>query len=152
MSMDAHTGDERTAAPEAVATVLIYSDDADVRGRMRLALGRRPAADVPKLRYVECATMPAVIDAVDAGGLDVLVLDGEAQPAGGMGVCRQLKAEIFDCPPVLVVTGRRDDAWLAAWSRADAVVPLPIDGVKLAAATADLLRRRLSRRLPAQSG
>jgi DNA-binding response OmpR family regulator len=150
--MDAHPGNERTAAREAVATVLIYSDDADVRSRMRLALGRRPAADVPRLRYVECATMPAVIDAVDAGGLDVLVLDGEAQPAGGMGVCRQLKAEIFDCPPVLVVTGRRDDAWLAAWSRADAVVPLPIDGVNLAAATAELLRRQLSRRLPAQPG
>ena len=35
-----------------------------------------------------------------------LVLDGEAQPAGGMGMCRQLKDEIHRCPPVLVLIGR----------------------------------------------
>ena len=81
---------------------------------------------------------------IDKGGIDVLVLDGEAVPTGGMGICRQLKDEIYNCPPVLILTGRRDDAWLASWSRADAAVPHPIDGVTLAPAVADLMRRRLA--------
>jgi DNA-binding response OmpR family regulator len=84
-----------------------------------------------------------VVRAVDAGGVDLLVLDGEAVPAGGLGLCRQLKDEIFDCPPVLVLTGRPQDDWLAAWSRADAAVPHPLDPVALAAAAARLLRARV---------
>ncbi len=35
-----------------------------------------------------------------------MVLDGEAQPAGGMGVCRQAKDEIHNCPPALLIIGR----------------------------------------------
>ncbi|MEJ2578157.1 MAG: hypothetical protein P8Z68_03565, partial [Kineosporiaceae bacterium] len=81
---------------------------------------------------------------VEAGGLDVLVLDGEATPAGGMGLCRQLKDEIYDCPPVLVLTGRPQDAWLATWSQADAVVPHPLDPVALARSVAELARQQLS--------
>ena len=73
---------------------------------MRLAVGRRPAPDLPEVRWTEVATEAAVLAAVDAGGLDVLVLDGEAVPAGGMGVCKQLKDEIYRCPPVLVLIGR----------------------------------------------
>ena len=50
-----------------------------------------------------------------------------------MGLCRQLKDEIVRCPPILVLTGRPDDAWLATWSRADGVVPHPIDPFRLPA-------------------
>jgi DNA-binding response OmpR family regulator len=80
-----------------------------------------------------------VITAMDAGGIDLAILDGEAVP-GGMGLCRQLKDEIFECPPVLVLTGRRDDAWLATWSRADGVVAHPVDPMRLPTVVADLLR------------
>ena len=73
----------------------------------------------------------------------VLVLDGEAVPAGGMGVCKQLKDEIYRCPPVLVLLGRPQDAWLATWSRADAVVPHPLDPVAVVEAVAELARRRV---------
>lgn len=135
----------RATSIPATMTVLVYSDDITTRERVRLAVGRRPATDVPSIEYVECATQRAVVDAVDAGGIDVLILDGEAVPSGGMGVCRQLKDEIYNCPPVLVLTGRRDDAWLASWSRADAAVPHPIDGVTLAPVVAELMRRRLAR-------
>jgi DNA-binding response OmpR family regulator len=106
--------------------VLVYSDDRTTRESVRLALGKRPAADLPALEYVECATEPAVIKAMDKGGIDLAVLDGEAVPAGGMGIARQLKDEIFQCPPVLVITGRPQDAWLATWSRAEAAVSHPI--------------------------
>ena len=136
--------DAHPATMPATMTVLVYSDDITTRERIRLAVGRRPSLDVPAIEYVECATQRAVVKTVDAGGIDVLVLAGEAVPTGGMGICRQLKDEIYNCPPVLILTGRRDDAWLASWSRADAVVPHPIDGVALAPAVADLMRRRLA--------
>jgi DNA-binding response OmpR family regulator len=131
-------------SPPAVMTVLVYSDDVTTRERVLLAVGARPVADLPGIDYVECATHRAVIKAVDAGGIDVLILDGEAVPSGGMGICRQLKDEIYNCPPILVITGRRDDAWLASWSRADAAVPHPINGITLAPAVAELMRQRLA--------
>jgi DNA-binding response OmpR family regulator len=130
------------------ATVLVYSDDVNTRAQVRLALGRRLAPDLPPLEYVECATEPAVISRMDQGGIDLAILDGEAVPAGGMGICRQLHDEIFRCPPVLVLTGRPQDAWLATWSRAEAAVPHPLDPIVLADAAARLLRQRLAARVP----
>jgi DNA-binding response OmpR family regulator len=124
--------------------VVVYSHDADTRGRVRLAIGRRPAADVPEAEIIEVATEPMMFRLLDAGEVDVMVLDGEAQPAGGMGVCRQAKDEIHDCPPALLIIGRPDDGWLATWSRADAVVSHPIDPVALARALAGLMRERQS--------
>ena len=72
--------------------------------------------------------------------VDLFILDGEAVPEGGMGIARQLKDEIFECPPVLVITGRKEDAWLAAWSMAEASVMHPIDPFTLAHTAANLLR------------
>ncbi|MFF0748362.1 hypothetical protein [Streptomyces sp. NPDC004267] len=129
---------------QSSATVLVYSDDANTRAQVRLAAGRRPAADVPPVEFVECATLPAVLEELDRGGIDVCVLDGEAVPAGGMGVCRQIKDEVFHCPPVLLLIGRPQDAWLATWSRADAAITLPVEPVEFAASLAGLLRSRLS--------
>ena len=85
------------------------------------------------------ATQPAVLTAMDRGGIDLAILDGEAVP-GGIGLCRQLKDEVFPCPPIMVLTARRDDAWLATWSRADGVVPHPVDPLRLPDAVAALLR------------
>jgi DNA-binding response OmpR family regulator len=124
--------------------VVVYSHDGETRARIRLAIGRRPAPDVPEAEVIEVATHAALFRLLDAGGADVMVLDGEAQPSGGMGVCRQAKDEIFDCPPVLLVVGRADDGWLATWSRADAVVSNPLDPAALAQALAGLMRQRAS--------
>jgi DNA-binding response OmpR family regulator len=122
--------------------VVVYSHDADTRAEMKLAIGRRPAPDVPEAEIVEVATAPALFRLLDAGGADVMVLDGEAQPAGGMGVCRQAKDEIYNCPPALLIIARADDRWLATWSRAEAVVSHPIDPVALARELAALMRSR----------
>ena len=127
---------------QPTATVLVYSDNSNTREQVRLATGRRPAPDVPVVEFVECATPGAVLTELDRGGIDVCVLDGEAVPMGGMGVCRQIKDEIFDCPPVLVLMGRPQDAWLATWSRAEAAVTLPVEPVEFAAALASLLREK----------
>jgi DNA-binding response OmpR family regulator len=123
--------------------VLVYSDDLHTREQVILALGRRPHPDLPELEYVEVATEPVVIQHMDAGHIDLAILDGEAVPAGGMGIAKQLKDEIYDCPPLLVLTGRPQDAWLATWSRADAAVPHPIDPIQLAEAVVSLLRTRV---------
>ncbi len=127
--------------------VLLYSDDADVRAQVILALGRRPHPDLPELEYVEVATEPVVMQQMDAGGIALAILDGEAVPAGGLGIARQLKDEIYRCPPVLVLTGRVQDNWLATWSRAEAAVAHPLDPIELADAVIRLLRSRV----PAQA-
>ena len=123
--------------------VLVYSDDVHTREQVILALGRRPHPDLPEVEYVEVATEPVVIQNMDAGQIDLAILDGEAVPAGGMGIAKQLKDEIYHCPPLLVLTGRPQDAWLATWSRADAAVPHPIDPIQLAEAVISLLRSRV---------
>ncbi|HTY73177.1 MAG TPA: hypothetical protein VMI11_12245 [Actinomycetes bacterium] len=135
----------RDDAPQPRARVVVYSDDRTTRAAVVRALGRRPARDVPFVDVVEVATEPALIRVMDAGGVDLAILDGEAVPAGGMGIARQLKDEIYRCPPLLVLTGRPTDLWLATWSRADAAVPHPLDPRVLADTAATLLRRRLAR-------
>lgn len=137
-----------TPAATSPMKVLVYSDDANTRAQIRLAAGRRPAAGLPQVEYIECATQPAVVRRLDVGDIDVVVVDGEAQPAGGLGVCRQAKDEVYDCPPVLAIIARRDDGWLAAWSRADAVLSQPLDPMAVAESVADLWRLRQARRLP----
>jgi CheY-like chemotaxis protein len=94
--------------------ILVYSSNAVTREQVRLALGSRIHPELPELTYTEVATGPMVISLMDAGGFDLVILDGEASPVGGMGIAKQLKDEITGCPPVLLLTGRADDAWLAA--------------------------------------
>jgi DNA-binding response OmpR family regulator len=80
-----------------------------------------------------------VLQQMDSGTIDLAILDGEAVPAGGMGIAKQLKDEIYRCPPILVLTGRPQDAWLATWSRADGAVPHPLDPMLLAQTVLRLL-------------
>lgn len=123
--------------------VLVYSDDVDTRQQVILGLGRRPHPDLPELEFVEVATEPVVWQQLDAGGIDLAILDGEATPAGGMGVARQMKDEIYQAPPALVLLGRPQDNWLATWSRAEAAVSHPIDPIELAETVIRLLRSRV---------
>jgi len=130
---------EGTNAPP-LRRVLLYSDHPATRDAVITGVGRRAAKDLPPIEWVQVATRAAVVTAVEAGDLDLLVLDGEAGAAGGIGVCRQLKDEIFRCPPVLVLLGRREDRWLAASADPDAVVAAPLDPLELADTVARLLR------------
>jgi DNA-binding NarL/FixJ family response regulator len=122
------------------ATVLVYSHRPEVRDAVRTAVGRRPAADVGPLAWLECATGDEVVAAVDSGGVDLCILDGEAQPTGGLALTRQLDQEVSDRPAVCVLIARQSDRWLAHWSRAEATLPLPIDPLVAPGVVADLLR------------
>ncbi len=132
----------QTAAPERTHTVLVYSDDPAVRDQVRNALGRRPASDLGRVEWAECETGAQVRTLVDAGGVDLVVLDGEAWPTGGLGLAKQMKDELRDCPPTLVLIARKADAWLASWSQADGVVAHPIDAPELTGVASELLRGR----------
>jgi CheY-like chemotaxis protein len=123
--------------------VLIYSDNAGTRNKIKQALGRLPDTDMAPVDFVEAATHPAVMRQVASGKIDLAILDGEASPAGGLGVAKQLKDELLQCLPIVVLAGRVQDAWLAGWSKADAVVTHPIDPIELSSAVVPLLRSRL---------
>ncbi|MGO9158555.1 Rv3143 family two-component system response regulator [Mycobacterium sp.] len=120
--------------------ILVYSNNVKTREDVMRALGKHLHPDLPELSYVQVATGPMVIQQMDAGGIDLAILDGEATPTGGMGIAKQLKDELAVCPPILVLTGRPDDAWLATWSRAEASVSHPIDPIVLGRTVLGLLR------------
>jgi len=129
-----------TSAPPAPLTVLVYSQHADVRASVRSAVGRRAAPDLGRIDWIECANYSQVKDQLDAGDVDLAILDGDAQPTGGVGLSRQFKNEITNCPPIIVLVARQQDRWLAAWSQADAVIIRPVDPVSAAATVAETLR------------
>lgn len=130
------------------AKVAIYSDDSSVRAAVKAALGNKLDKDL-SIETIEFATADAFrlyIDQTDVNGAvraDLVILDGEAVPEGGLGVARQLKDEVYNCPPIIVLIARQSDAWLAAWSRAEASLQHPVDPFAMAATAAQLLRNRL---------
>lgn len=136
-----------SAEQSTTLKVMLYSDDRTVRDQLRLALGRRVAPDLPELELVDVATPNGVISAMDKGRFDLLILDAEAVPEGGMGLAHQLKDEIPNCPPIVLLVARVADAWLATWSRADAMSAYPVDPVRLPKTVAEVLRARV----PAQA-
>ena len=121
--------------------IALYSDDSSVRASVISALGKQLDPALPAQEIKEFATADALRLYVDGKKqVDLFVLDGEAVPEGGMGVARQLKDEVFNCPPVLLITGRAQDNWLAAWSKAEGTVTHPIDPFTIAAKCAALLK------------
>lgn len=126
--------------------ILVYSNRAEVRQSVMLAIGRRPARDVGRVDFLECDSVAEVLMAVDEHKADVLVLDGEAQPTGGMGISRQIHLELDEVPPVVLLIRRVDDRWLATWAQADEVLMYPVDPVTAAESVAAVLRRVASAR------
>ncbi len=130
-------GDGQRPAP---LTVLVYSHRPEVREAIINAVGRRPAPDVGRVTFLEAGGVAEVLAACDAREADLAILDGEAQPTGGMGLSRQLMNEITDCPPVILTVRRRDDRWLGTWSQAAAVLVHPLDPLETAEVVAQVLR------------
>ena len=123
------------------STVLLYSDDVQVRDRMRLAIGPRPAADL-SIEFVDASTWEECRRLLDEYEIDLMVLDGEATPAGGLGIARQTKDEYADPPPICVVIARAADRWLAAFAQVDATLVHPLDPVTTGQTIAGMLRAR----------
>ncbi|MFC7548362.1 hypothetical protein [Plantactinospora sp. GCM10030261] len=132
---------------DRVYTVLLYSDDPEVRDRMRLAVGTRPAGDLV-VEFVEASDYDECVRVVDDYEVDLMLLDGEASPGGGLGIARQIKDDRPDAPPTCVVIARAADRWLAAYSRADATLTHPLDPVATGQTVAGLLRARAAGATP----
>jgi DNA-binding NtrC family response regulator len=122
-------------------TVLLYSDDPAVRDRIRLAIGPRPAADL-SIEFVDASTWEECRRLLDDYEIDLMVRDGEAAPAGGLGIARQVKDEYADPPPTCVVIARAADRWLAAFAQVDATLLYPLDPVTTGQTIAGMLRDR----------
>ena len=135
-----HAGRTSLYAP---LQVLVYSSDASIRIKVQQALGQFPYTGTPPLDFVSIATQPALLAEMASGRIDLVILDAEAAPSGGIGLAKQLKDELLQCPPVVVITARPDDAWLADWSGADGVVCRPIDPIAIRQTVIPLLRSRL---------
>jgi len=133
---------------DRVYTVLLYSDDPRVREQMRLAIGTRPAADLT-VEFVEAATYDECIRLVDDYEIDLMVLDGEATPTGGIGIARQIRDDRpTDAPPTCVVIARAADRWLAAYAQVDATLVHPLDPVTTGQTVAAMLRARRGGAIP----
>jgi DNA-binding response OmpR family regulator len=124
---------------DRVYTVLLYSDDPRVRDQMRLAVGTRPAPGL-QVEFTEAASYDECIRLVDDYEIHLLLLDGEASPAGGIGIARQIKDDRDDSPPCCLVIARSADRWLAAYAQVEATLVHPLDPVTTGATVADLLR------------
>ena len=120
-------------------TVLLYSDDPAVRDRIRLAIGPRPAADL-SIEYVDASSWEECRRILDEYEVDLMILDGEAAPAGGLGIARQTKDEYAYPPPTCVVIARAADRWLAAFAQVDGTLVYPLDPVTTGQTVAAMLR------------
>jgi DNA-binding NarL/FixJ family response regulator len=124
-------------------TVLLYSDDPAVRDRIRLAIGPRPAADLA-IEFVDASTWEECRRLLDDYEIDLMILDGEAAPAGGLGIARQVKDEYAEPPATCVVIARAADRWLAAFAQVDGTLLYPLDPVTTGQTIAGMLRARRS--------
>src|SRR5690606_41504318 len=70
---------------ERAKRILVFSHRAEVRDSIINAVGRRPAVDLGKVTYVEAEGVAEVLTEMDSGEIDLAILDGEAQPTGGIG-------------------------------------------------------------------
>ena len=109
---------------------------------MRLAIGARPAADLRG--HVRRGRHPGRGDPAGRPRPTSTCWCSTARrtPAGGLGIARQLKDEIDDCPPTCVVIARAADRWLAAYARVDATLTHPLDPMTTGQTVAALLRDR----------
>ncbi|XBH23109.1 response regulator [Jonesiaceae bacterium BS-20] len=119
--------------------ILLYSNHSSVRSEVRFAVGDTVAG--ASVEWLEVATYEALWEIAEKGNFDLFILDGEAHKVGGMGISRELKESLYDCPPILLLTGRAQDAWLASWSLADDAVPRPLDVFAVQDAVQQLLSK-----------
>lgn len=130
--------------------LLVFADDSNVREQVINGIGRRPAKGLPLVSWTQCATADgvrlAIADRAKAGKepFAALVLDAEARKLGGMGLAHELMTALDQRPPVVLLTARPQDGWLATWARADAVVPRPLDPMSLQEAVTRVLRQKRS--------
>ncbi len=127
---------------EDTIKVLVYSGSSDTRQDVKDGVGRRPAPDLPTLSWVETATAWGAVDAFETENPGLLVLDAETVKDGGMSVARTIQDRFDQVPPIVILTARPQDAWLADWAGATEIVSAPFDPLDLQDKISRALRAR----------
>lgn len=137
--------DPDVATTSVTAHVIVYSHRPTFATQVMFDVGTRPAPGLT-ITYEQYATHDDLQRRLDHSGefgpVDLCILDGEAAPAGGLGISRQFKNERSDCPAMVVVVARKDDTYLAGWSQADAILHQPVDPAEIARTVVDLVSLR----------
>ena len=127
---------------ETPVQVLVFSDNSSTRQAVITGVGFKASKDTAPIEWLEAATAFGVFELVDSHDIAVLVLDGETQKEGGMSVAKELANTRENLPPILMLTARPQDQWLATWAGASRIVSAPFDSQELQENLAELLRAR----------
>ena len=100
---------------ETPVKVLVFSDNSSTRQAVITGVGFKASKDTAPIEWLEAATAFGVFELVDSHDIAVLVLDGETQKEGGMSVAKELANTRENLPPILMLTARPQDQWLATW-------------------------------------
>lgn len=128
---------------ENIARVLVFSGDAEKRNAVVTGVGVRASKNSPSIEWFEAATPFGARELVESTDFALLILDAETTKEGGMSLAQELKNTVEDVPPIVFLTARQQDDWLAAWAGGAAAVPEPIDPIVLQETVAAVLSGRL---------
>jgi CheY-like chemotaxis protein len=121
-----------------VIKILLVATEQDFRDRLRLALERLEATG-EEIQFLEAVQGNDAMAIAEREFPDLVVVEVGANPYGGFGLARDLKAVPELACPVVVILERPQDEWLARWSGADALVSRPVDPFALAQVARQLL-------------
>ncbi|MDO5671801.1 MAG: DNA-binding response regulator [Actinomycetaceae bacterium] len=127
-------------SPESKVEILLYSDDVTTRQAIIEAIGDTvPGGSVP-LAWQEVATPDGFRKEFKEDRFAALILDGEAGKEGGMSLAKELATLTDKIPPIVMLTVRQQDSWLARWSGAQEILEAPFEARAVEAALARVLK------------
>ena len=113
--------------------VLLVSPDPDPRRLMALVVSGVERRLGTSLEFLEAADGAEGLAAAFRERPDAVVADEIASHAGAFSLARDLRGATEPYPGAIVILlDRRQDAWLAGWSGADAWFVKPVDPFELA--------------------
>lgn len=123
--------------------VLLVSPDPESRELMRLAVASIERRLGRELEFVEAADGEQGLRVAFRERPDAVVADEIASRMGAFALAKDLRGAEEPYPgAIVIVLERRQDAWLAKWSGADAWFVKPVDPFELADRLLELVSTR----------
>lgn len=120
--------------------VLLVSPDAHVRDLMRVGVGSVERRLGEELSFLDAANGEEGAKLGLRERPEAVVADEIASRAGAFSMARDLRGDPDPyLGPIVVLLERRQDAWLARWSGADAWFVKPVDPFELADRLVELM-------------
>lgn len=124
---------------ENTVRVLVFSGDVDKRRAVIDGIGLRASKNTPVIEWSEAATPFGAKELVESTDFALLILDAETTKEGGMSLAHELRNTIGELPPMIFLTARQQDDWLATWAGGAAAIPDPLDPIVLQETVARVL-------------